>query len=133
MPGVHRVGVHDPRHYLFIGVDIGRRNISIRAEDVHERSRIAPGQLLQLRIGESHWIADDSAFGTTKWEIDHGTFPGHPGGQRTYFIQSHVGSVSDAAFTRASRETVLNTITLENLQGAVIHHNGNSHTNLAIW
>src|SRR5215510_351783 len=41
VPRVHRVGVHDPGHGLFVGVHVRSGNISLRSDEVAKLCRVA--------------------------------------------------------------------------------------------
>ena len=72
-------------------------------------------------------IADDAAFAAAEGDVDHGAFPGHPGGQRADFVEGDVGREADAAFGGAARNGVLHAIAGEDLQAPVVelHRNVN--------
>ena len=47
---VHRVGVGDPRHDLFVGVDVGRRDVLVGADRVDDLGGVAARQRLELAL-----------------------------------------------------------------------------------
>ena len=65
-------------------------------------------------------IADDAALGAAEGDVDHGAFPGHPGGQRAHFVERDIGRKADAAFAGSARDGMLHPIAGENFQPAVV-------------
>ena len=50
---VHRVGVGEPRHDLFVGVDVGRRHVLVGADGVDDLRGVAAGQRFELAAATS--------------------------------------------------------------------------------
>ena len=46
--GRHRERVHQPGHHSTVGVDVGRRDVAVRAEEGRDLVRVAAGQPLEL-------------------------------------------------------------------------------------
>jgi hypothetical protein len=91
---MHGVGIHDPRHDLGVGIDVGRRDIAIRADDVHDHRRVTAGQALELGFAQFAWVADDPAFGAAEGQVDDRAFPGHPSCERPDLVEVGVNLVS---------------------------------------
>ncbi len=51
VPHVHRIGIHDPGHGLFVRAEIGRGHVALRAEPFDEFSSIAARDAFQLAVG----------------------------------------------------------------------------------
>ena len=49
----HRDGVHDPRHRLLVGVDVGRGDVAVGADDGRDLEGVAARQTLQLALATS--------------------------------------------------------------------------------
>ena len=50
---VHRVGVHDPRHDLLVGVDVRRRDVLFRADRLDDFGDVAARERLELAAATS--------------------------------------------------------------------------------
>ena len=107
---VHRVGVHEPRHDLRGGADVGRRDILIGPDDLDQFGGVAAGDALEFGGGKLVGIARHPALGAAVRQVDRRALPGHPEGQGRYFVQGHPGMVADAALGRPAGEAVLNAI-----------------------
>src|SRR5439155_17237214 len=132
MAHVHAVSIHNPGHHLFIRIDVWGRNVSLGAKYVDEGSRIASSDFLQLTHGKCTRVTDNSAFGSSKRDIDHRTLPSHPGGQSSDFFQGHIGRITDSALGGSSSQTVLNSIAFEYLELSIVHLYGDSHRDFAV-
>ena len=118
---VHRVGVHHPGHHLFVGVDIGRRDVLGRADDQADLAGVAPGHPLELAARELARIDPDAALGTAKRHVDRRVLDRHPGRQRHHLGQRHILVKTHAALARSARGVVLHPVALEMRDTAVIH------------
>ncbi len=49
-PLVHRVGVHEPRHHLFVGVDVRSRDVALGTEQIRQVGRVATGQSFEFAL-----------------------------------------------------------------------------------
>src|SRR5688572_22936549 len=58
MTAYHRDRVHDPRHCLLVGVNVGRGNVAIGTNDGRDLESVAARQSLQLVLRKTFWIAD---------------------------------------------------------------------------
>jgi len=67
-------------------------------------------------------VADDPALGSAERNIDHRTFPGHPTGQRSYFVERTSRRIANAAFAGAASNRMLHTESREDLQMASSCH-----------
>ena len=117
---VHRVGVHEPRHDLRVGVDVGRRHVLLRSDDVDDLGGVAAGEGLEFALRHRGGVADDSALAAAERHLGHGALPGHPGRQRRDFVERDAGVVADAALGRAERDVVLHAVAGEDLDLAVV-------------
>ena len=88
---MHGVGVHDPGHDLFVGVDVGSGNIFFGANEIEQFGRVAAGHALQFAHGHRVRIADDAALGTAEGDVHDRALPGHPTGEGADFIEVNVG------------------------------------------
>ena len=122
LPHVHGVGVHHPRHGLFVGVDVGRRNVFLGADELDQLGGVAAGHALQFAARHVLGIADDAALGAAEGNVHYGALPGHPTGQGADFIERDVGRVAHATLGRAARDGVLHAIAGEDFELTVVHH-----------
>ena len=65
---VHAVGVHDPRHDLFVGVDVGRRHVLVGADGVDDFRDVAPRERFQFARRHLRRVADDAALAAAERE-----------------------------------------------------------------
>ena len=113
--------VHHPDHVLGVGHDIGGRNVLQRA-DVADDLPTQPRQIcFLLAHGEIVRIADDPALAAAEGNVDHGAFPGHPGGQGLDRVDGFLGVEADAALAGTAGIVVLHAETLEDLDRPVVH------------
>jgi hypothetical protein len=118
--GVHRVGVHHPRHDLRVGVHVGRRDVLLRADDDADLAGVAARQPLQLLQRQLLRVDADAALGAAEGQVDGGVLDAHPGRQRHHLFQRHVGVVAHAALAGAARQAVLHAVALEVRDAAVV-------------
>ncbi len=121
---VHGVGVHDPSHGLLVGAHIGRGNILFRADELDEFGGVAASHALELALGHFFGVADDAAFGAAEGDVNDSTLPGHPGSECADFVEGDVRGIADAAFGRAAGDGVLDAVAGKDLDGAVVHADG---------
>jgi len=121
---VHGVGVHDPCHGLLVCAHVGCGDVFFRADEFDEFGGVAASHALELALGHFFGVADDASLGSAEGDVDDGALPGHPGGEGADFIQSYVGRVADATLCGAARDGVLDAIAGEDLDGAVVHADG---------
>ncbi len=121
MAHVHGIGVHNPCHGLFVGVDVGSGHVFFRPDEIDDLGCVAARHALQLALTHLFGVADDSALGSAKRDVDDCALPGHPTGQRAHFVERDVGRVADAAFGGSAGNGVLNPKAGEDLDVAVVH------------
>ena len=129
---VHRVGVHDPRHDLFVGVDVGRRHVLVGADRVDDLGGVAARQRFELALRHLGRIANDAALAAAERQLRDGALPRHPRRERRHFVERDVRVIADAALGRAERDVVLHAIAGEDLDLAVVHLHGAGHDDLAL-
>ena len=127
---VHGIGVHDPRHDPLVGIHVRSWHIGIRTERRDDADRVTPGQALELAHAELTRIADHATLGATERQVHHRAFPGHPGGERLHFLERHREIEPDASLGGAPRRVVQHTISLEDLDLATVHHDGDRDDDL---
>ena len=129
---VHAVGVHDPRHDLIVGVDVGRRDVFLGADRVDDLRDVAAGERLELAAGHARGVADDAALAAAERDVGDRALPRHPGGERRDFVEADVGVVANAALGRPERDVVLHAIAGEDFDLAVVHLNRTRDDDLAL-
>ncbi len=118
---VHRIGVHHPRHHLFVGVDVRRRDVLVRSDDDVDFAGIAARHAFELGARQLARVDADAALGAAVRHVDGRVLDRHPGRQRHHLGQRHVLVEAHAALARAARGVVLHAVALEVGDGAVIH------------
>src|SRR5678815_1120017 len=106
MTAHHRDRVHDPRHRLFIGVDIRRGYISIWSNDRCDLKSIAARQSLEFAFRKTLRITNYAALPAAIRNADGCTLPGHPRGQCFDLFERDVGVITNAAFCWTTRNVV---------------------------
>ena len=129
---VHRVGVHEPRHDLGVGVHVGRRHVLLRADGVDDLGGVAARQRLELALRHLGRVADDAALAAAERHLRHGALPRHPRRQRRHLVEGDAGVVADAALGRAERDVVLHAVAGEDLDLAVVALDRTRHDDLPL-
>ena len=111
--------VHHPGHHLGVGVDVRRRDVAGRAEDlldlVHERAR----DLLELGALELVGRAVDAALGAAEGDAGDRGLPGHQRGERADLVDVDLGVEADAALVGPAGAVVLDPVAGEDVDLAV--------------
>src|SRR6185437_13583964 len=128
---VHGIRIHEPRHDLLVGIDVGRRNVAVRSDEVDDFGGVAPGELFELGVGKDVRIDDDAPLTASERDVDDGALPRHPRSERAYFIERDVGRETNAPFSRTAHDRVLDAIAFEDFDAAVIEQDGYMHRDLA--
>src|SRR5271167_2286390 len=124
LAGVHGIGVHNPGHGLLVGADVRGRNVALGTKPFAEFGGVAASNAFEFVFGKLGRIADDAALGAAEGNVDHGAFPGHPGGEGADFVDGDVGIEADTALAWATNGGVQDTVTSENLDLATVHADG---------
>jgi hypothetical protein len=127
MSHLHGVGIHDPRHDLRRGIDVGGRYVLIGTDDEGYLAGKAARQILQLLHRHRLGIADHAAFGAAERNIDERALPRHPHRKGLDFVERHVRMKTDAALRRPARHIVLHAVTAKDLVTAGIHARRDGH------
>ncbi len=126
-----RVLVHHPRHDLGSGVDVGGRNVAVRADEAAEGADPAAGEPLKLAGAEVLGVADAATLAAAIGQAHDGDLPGHPRGEGADGVYGLLGVEADAALAGAAGIVVLDAEALEDLSGAVVHPDGDGDAKLA--
>ncbi len=129
---MHTVGVHHPRHDLVVGVDVGRRHVLLRADQIHDLRDVAPRQRLDLAPRHLRRIADHAALAAAERDVGDGAFPGHPRRERGDLVQGDVGVVPDAPLGGTKGDVVLHAVPGEDFDLAVVHLDRTGDRDLAL-
>jgi len=121
----HGVGVHHPGHDFFVGVDVGRGDVPVGADDDADFAGVAPGQTLEFGFGQLARVDAHAALGAAEGHADHCVLDAHPAGQSHHLGQANVLMEAHAALARAARGIVLHAVTLEVRDPAVVHPDRN--------
>ena len=93
---------------------------------------VAPGQVLQLRLGEEFRIDGDAALGSAVRQADHRAFPGHPHRQGLDFLERHILVIANAALGRSRSGVVLDAVPGKDLDRTVVHLDRKADGHLAL-
>jgi len=123
--------VHDPAHDLGVGVDVGRRDVGRRSDDLLHLLHKANGDLEQVPLGHRAGIAVDTALGAAIGNLDNGCLPGHEVGQRRGVIFIHRRVVAESSLHRAAGHVVLHPIAVVELELSVLPFDSDLHPHTA--
>ncbi len=129
---VHAVGVHDPRHHLIVGVDVGRRHVLLGTDRVDDFGDVAARQRLELAPRHPRRIADDAALAAAERDVRDRALPRHPRRERRHLVERDARVIADAALRRPERDVVLHAVAGEDLDLAVVHLHRARHGDLAL-
>ena len=91
------VGVHEPRHDLWGGADVRRRNVLVRADQRKDFRGVPSGEPFKLGVGQRMGIDRDAALCPSIGKSRERGLPRHPHGQRGHFSEVDVLMVTKAA------------------------------------
>jgi hypothetical protein len=103
-----------------VGVDIGRGDVALRADDDADLAGVAARHALELLGRELLRIDPDAALRAAVGQVDRGALDRHPRAERHHLFERHVGVVAHAALARPARQVVLHAIALEVRDAAVV-------------
>jgi hypothetical protein len=92
--------VHHPAHDHGVGVDVGRRDVGLGADEVGPCADEAPAESLELQLGQRLGVDGDAALAAAEGDAHHRALERHPEGQRLDLVDRDVGVVADAALGR---------------------------------
>jgi hypothetical protein len=95
--------VHDPAHDRGVGVDVGRRDVRGRTDDVFHPLDEAARDLEQVPLGQGTRITVDATLGTAVRHVHDRGFPGHQVCQRRGMIFIHRRMKAQATLHRPAR------------------------------
>ena len=93
-----------------VGVDIGGRNIAVRADQETDLRGEAARHPLQLPKRELLRINGDAALRATEGDIDDGALPRHPHRQGFHLVEGDVLVIAQAALGGTTGDVVLDAI-----------------------
>src|SRR3989339_306793 len=123
--------VHHPGHHLRGGVDIRGRHILLRADDPSDLVDVGPAQPLLFTLGHLLGVADHAALPAAQRQVEQGTLPGHPGGQRADGVYGLIGMETDSTLAGSLGVVVLDAESLEYLYRSVVHADRNRNVEFA--
>jgi hypothetical protein len=124
--------VHDPAHDRGVGVDVGRRDVRGRTDDVFHPLDEAARDLEQVPLGQGTRITVDATLGTAVRHVHDRGFPGHQVCQRRGMIFIHRRMKAQATLHRPAGCVVLYTVALVGLQFAVFPLDSDAHLDGAL-
>ena len=93
----------------------------VRPDHAGDLGGVAAGEILELVLGEQLRVDRDAAFGAAERQPDDRALPGHPHRQGLDLGDRDSLVVADAALGRAGTAVVLDAVTGEDLDRAVVH------------
>ena len=132
MAFVHGVGIHDPGHHPFVGVDVGCRHVRLGTEGFDDLCGVASRQALELTVGQRGGVAHHASLGPAEGNVDQGAFPGHPGGHCRDLVEGDGHVETDAALARSARGVVQHSIAGEHFDLTVVPLDGDRHDDLLV-
>ena len=124
MPFVGGVSVHDPGHGLLVGAHVGRGNIGFWADEGEKFVGETSGEGFELAGVHRSGVAGDATFCAAEREIHERALPTHPHGECGDFAEFDVWRVADTAFAGAEGEVVLDAMSGEGVNLAIVHPDG---------
>jgi hypothetical protein len=124
--------VHDPRHHLRVGVDVGRGDVALRPEQVVRLVDELAGDLLELVAREQARVAVDAALRAAERHADDRGLPRHQLREGADLVEVDLGVESQAALVRAARAVVLDAVARERVDAPVRQPDGDLHAELAV-
>ena len=118
---VHRIGVHEPGHDLFVGAEVRRHHVDPRADERNHLLHVAAGKILELLWLERARVDRDPTLAAAEGKIGERAFPAHPDGERCDFADVDVRGESGPAPRGAERQVVLDAKAGEDIRPAVLH------------
>src|SRR5919206_273081 len=128
----HRDGVHYPRHRLLVGVNVGRGDVSVGADDGRYLDGVAARQTFELAHRHGLRVADDSALAAAVRDVDGRALPSHPRRESFNLVERDVRVEAYAALRGAARDVVLPAVALEDADLAAVHLDGHRNDELPL-
>jgi hypothetical protein len=128
---MHGVRVHHPGHDLRVRVDIRGWDVLLRTDQHLDLGEIASGQRLELLLAESLGVDDDPALAAAVRDPDDRALPRHPHREGLDLVEADVLVVADPALRRTATQVVLDAVTGEDLDAAIVHVDGEMDGELA--
>ena len=113
--------VGHPAHDHGVGVDVGRGNVAVGADDARERLHVGARQALQLGLGQRARIDLHRPLAAAIGQVHDRAFEGHPEGKHLHLLRRGVGMEADAALGGAARVVVAASPGQERFSRAVVH------------
>ncbi len=121
LSGGHRQRVHHPRHHAAVGVDVGRRDVTVRAEQRRDLVRVAARQPLELAEAQPRRVAPHAALRAAERQVGDGGLERHRRRECLHLVDVEVRVESQAALAGATRRVVLHAPAGEHLDRTVVH------------
>ena len=116
-----RVLVQDPGHHLGVGVHVRRRDVAVRPEHDGDALREAPGEALQLELGELLRVHRHAALRAAERDVHQRRLPCHDRREAQHLVVIRLGVVADPPLAWSARAVVLDAVPGEHLDAAVVH------------
>ena len=120
-------GVEEPGHHALVGVHVGCRNVEVGAEQRRDPERVAPGQPLELAVGQLPRVAHHAALSAAERDPDDGALEGHLRSESRDLVGGHRRVEADPALGRTADRRVVRPPPREDLDPAVVHAHRHRH------
>lgn len=117
---IHRIGVHEPRHHLFVGAHVRRHHVGVRTDERNHLLHVTSRQSFQFAPGDRGRIDADAAFRAAIGQTHQRAFPAHPDRQRRHLADIDARREARAALGRPHCQVMLHAIALEHRDRAVV-------------
>ena len=124
MPHVGAVGVHEPRHDLFVGAHVRTHDVGVRPDEGDHFLHVAAADGFQLADGKFARVARHAALGTAVGQPGERAFPAHPDRERGDLAHVDARGEARAALGRPHGEMVLDAVAGKNAHAAVVAVDG---------
>ena len=131
VPEAVGVLVHDPRHDLGVGVDVGSGDVLVGPEDRTDHQCEAPGHALELVRAQLRRVHLDATLGPAERDVDQRRLPGHQRCEGANLVLVDARVVADAALVGATAVVVLHAEAADHAHRAVVEANGDLDRDLA--
>ncbi len=92
-----------------------------RVRSRHESRRRTTASVVRVPCGKAVWVYANATLRAAVRQIDHGRLPSHQAGQRSNFVEVYIRMVSQTALHGTASVIVLNAVSDERLDAAIVH------------
>ena len=115
------VFVGHPAHDHRVGVDVGRRNVAVRADDAGEGLDVGTGQALEFCLRQLARVDLHRTLAAAIGQVHDSAFEGHPEGQHLDLVGGRFRMEANAALGRSTGVVIAAAPRQEGFSRAVVH------------